>query len=125
MAVINDECSTDPNGFAAKLERGYFEKYFGKNPDVQALARRFLSQGNRAAAKEWNLALKDKDLNQPDHFKSLVSDVERKYFEMAGSKATESNAGEERTAEVPRRSANSALLLSLKFLSAIAIGLLV
>lgn len=81
LAVINDECANDPAGFAADLERIYFEKYFGKDPDVQALARRFLCKGNRAAAKELNLALKKVSSSDPKYFKELVSEFERKFSE--------------------------------------------
>jgi curved DNA-binding protein CbpA/cell division protein FtsN len=81
LAVINDECANDPAAFAADLERGYFEKYFGKEPDVQALARRFLCKGNRAAAKELNLALKKVSSSDPKFFKDLVSDFERRFSE--------------------------------------------
>jgi curved DNA-binding protein CbpA len=79
LAVISDECTDDPAEFAADLERSYIEKYFGKHPDVQALARRFLSQGNRTAAKELNVAVKVIDPSNPDRFKSLVADFEKRY----------------------------------------------
>ena len=79
LAVIDGECNDDPATFAADLERQFFGKYFGDDPDVHALARMFLVQGNRLAAKELNQAVRSLQDKDPAALKSLVVEFERIY----------------------------------------------
>lgn len=79
LAVIDDECPHDPASFAADLERQYFRKYFGEDPNALALARQLLGQGNRAAAKELNIALKTVQSTDQDGLRRLLASFERKY----------------------------------------------
>lgn len=51
IAVIEGKCEEDPAGFAADLDKVFFLKYFGYNPEVHLLARKLLEAGQRRAAR--------------------------------------------------------------------------
>jgi curved DNA-binding protein CbpA len=50
-AVIEGKCDEDPLGFAVDLDKAFFLKYFGNNPDHNLLARKLLEAGHRRAAR--------------------------------------------------------------------------
>jgi hypothetical protein len=58
MAVIEGRCEEDPAGFAAELDKAFFLKYFGHNPEIHLLARKLLVAGQRKAARTLSKTVK-------------------------------------------------------------------
>ena len=58
MAVIKGKCEEDPAAFAADLDKAFFLKYFGHNPEVRLLARKLLEVGQRKAARTLSKTVK-------------------------------------------------------------------
>lgn len=81
LAVVGGECDDDPATFAAQLDRAFFSKYFGDDPEVQGLARRLLKSENRSAAKTLNKAVQNGKFKDPEHSKQLIELFERKLAE--------------------------------------------
>lgn len=77
LAVVGGECDDDPATFAAELDRAFFGKYFGDDPEVQGLARRLLESGNRRAAKALNKAVQKGRFKDSHHAKRLIGIFER------------------------------------------------
>jgi curved DNA-binding protein CbpA len=73
LAVIDGECDKDPAAFATVIDREFFGKYFGTNPEVLALARNLLAAGDRKAAKALNKAVQRGEFKDIDHAKVASS----------------------------------------------------
>ncbi len=73
LAVVNRECGDNPAAFAADLDRAFFRKYFGENPEVQTIARQLLASGNRKATKALNKAVQSGKLKDPISAKRLIA----------------------------------------------------
>jgi curved DNA-binding protein CbpA len=77
LAVINGECEDNPALFASELDRVFFAKYFGDNPDVRLIARRLLTIGNRRAAKVLNKAVQKGKLRGANNISRLLGVFDR------------------------------------------------
>lgn len=79
LGVIGGDFGSDPELYADGLEAAYFNKYFGSDPRVQALARTLLTRNLREAAKELNEAQKRGLLSGEQQLRAFVAKLKSKY----------------------------------------------
>lgn len=71
LAVITGECRDNPAAFAADIDRAFFRKYFGEDPEIQGIARKLLAAGNRRATKALNKAVQHGKFKDPTQSRQL------------------------------------------------------
>lgn len=79
LGVIDGDFGNDPELYADGLEAAYFNKYFGSDPRVQALARSLLVRNLREAAKELNIAQKRGILSDEQRLRQFIAELKSRY----------------------------------------------
>lgn len=77
LAVIDGVCDNDPVSYAADLDRTFFHKYFGDNPEVHFIARKLLEVGNRRAARVLNKAVQKGKFKDEKKYQRLIRIFEK------------------------------------------------